>query len=153
MLDGESVVYGPAFDLRRTVQYDFDQEKAFRYRGLEITEIINHIAAFISGIWQIHPFREGNTRTTAVFTIKYLRSLGFEVENDMFKAHSWYFRNALVRANCQNIVKSIEATPLYLILFLRNMILGETNELKNSYLHIRWNDVSVVKAPPNPASG
>lgn len=142
VLDGASVIYGPACDLRRTLRYDFEQEKNFRYKGLDHADIINHLATFISGLWQIHPFREGNTRTTAVFTIKYLRSLGFEVENDMFKAHSWYFRNALVRANYHNVVKGIEATPRYLILFFRNLLLGENNELKNRYLHVRWNEVN-----------
>lgn len=142
VLDGASVIYGPACDLRRTIQYDFDQEKNFRYKGLDNTDIINHLVTFISGLWQIHPFREGNSRTTAVFTIKYLRSLGFEVENDMFKAHSWYFRTALVRANYHNVVKGIEATPRYLILFFRNLLLGENNELKNRYLHVRWDEVN-----------
>lgn len=142
VLDGASVIYGPACDLRRTIQYDFDQENSFRYKGLDSTEIINHFVTFISGLWQIHPFREGNTRTTAVFAIKYLRSLGFRVENDMFKAHSWYFRNALVRANYHNLMKGIEATPGFLILFFRNLLLGENNELKNRYLHVRWNEVN-----------
>ncbi len=145
VLDGASVIYGPATDLRRTIQYDFEQEKAFRYKGLDHTEIISHLAGFIAGLWQIHPFCEGNTRTTAVFTIKYLRSLGFDVENDMFKAHSWYFRNALVRANYHNLVKGIESTPEYLILFFRNLLLGENNELKNRYLYVRWKEVNATQ--------
>ena len=144
VLDGESVIYGPACDLRRILQYDLDLEKSFRYKGLDSAEIINHLATFISGLWQIHPFREGNTRTTAVFAIKYLRSLGFKVENDMFKAHSLYFRNALVRANYHNVVKGIESAPNYLILFFRNLLLGENNELKNRYLHVRWDEVNKV---------
>lgn len=153
VLDGESVIYGPACDLRRTLQYDLDLEKSFRYKGLDSAEIINHLATFISGLWQIHPFREGNTRTTAVFAIKYLRSLGFKVENDMFKAHSWYFRNALVRANYHNVVKGIEATPNYLILFFRNLLLGENNELKNRYLHVRWDEVNKVSGSSQEIAG
>ena len=88
----------------------------------------------MSGIWQIHPFGEGNTRTTAIFTIKYLRSLGFEVENDAFAENSWYFRNALVRANYRNVSKGIEYEPIFLIRFFRNLLMGEQNELKNRYL-------------------
>ncbi len=139
VLDGASLLYGPNEDLVRTIEYDLEQERQFRYNGLSQEQIIEHLARFISGLWQIHPFSEGNTRTTAVFTIKYLRSLGYEVENDMFKNHSWYFRNALVRANYRNVAKGVEPTTEYLQLFFRNLLLGETNELKNRYLHIRWN--------------
>ncbi len=136
VLDGASVIYGPASDLRRTVQYDFDLEKEFSYKGLTIDEIINHFVRFISNLWQIHPFCEGNTRATAVFAIKYMRSLGFTAENDMFKTHSWYFRNALVRSNYRNVIKGIEPTYEYLTLFFRNLLLGEEHELKNRYLHV-----------------
>lgn len=138
VLNGASVIYGPAFDLIRTLQYDLDAEKNFKYRGLQVEEVIEHIAEFISGIWQIHPFCEGNTRTTAVFTIKYLRSLGYTVENEMFRDHSWYFRNALVRANYRNIKMGIDYNSNFLVLFLRNLLLDETNELKNRYTHIDW---------------
>lgn len=140
VLDGETILYGPHEDLTLTIEYDLEQERNFRYKGLSPIQIIEHLARFVSGIWQIHPFPEGNTRTTAVFTIKYLRSMGYGVENDMFKSHSWYFRNALVRANYRNAVKGIESTNEYLVLFFRNLLLGENNELKNRYLHIRWND-------------
>jgi fido (protein-threonine AMPylation protein) len=98
---------------------------------------IEHFATFIAGLWQIHPFAEGNTRTTAVFAIKYLRTIGVKVENDMFKEHSWYFRNALVRANYRNMAKGIDPDISYLVLFFRNLLLGETNDLKNRNLHIR----------------
>lgn len=139
VLDGDTVLYAPCDMLSATLNYDFSQEKAFSYKGLSTQEAIAHIATFISGIWQIHPFAEGNTRTTAVFTIKYLQSLGYNVNNDPFKQHSWYFRNALVRANYRNITKDIERTTEYLERFFRNLLLGEHNELKNRYLHIRWN--------------
>lgn len=140
VLDGGTVLYGPYEDLVRTIEYDLEQERVFRYKGLTQDQLIEHLARFISGIWQIHPFPEGNTWTTAVFLIKYLRSMGLPATNDMFKEHSWYFRNALVRANYRNALKSIEPTIEYLVLFLRNLIVGENNELKNRYLHIRWND-------------
>ena len=140
VLDGETVLYGPFEDLVQTIEYDLEQERIFRYKGLTQVQIIEHLARFISGIWQIHPFPDGNTRTTAVFLIKYLRSMGIPATNDMFKEHSWYFRNALVRANYRNALKGIEPTTEYLVLFFRNLIIGENNELKNRYLHIRWNN-------------
>ena len=96
----------------------------------------SRLSKFVAGLWQIHPFGEGNTRTTAIFTIKYLRSLGFSVNNDMFEHYSWYFRNALVRANYRNVAKGINAEPLFLIRFFRNLLLGENNELKNRYMII-----------------
>lgn len=99
-------------------------------------EIIHHLAVFISRLWQIHIFGEGNTRTTAVFFIKYLRTLGFSVTNDIFAENAWYFRNALVRANYTNLQKDIHETTEYLEAFLRNLFLNEKNELHNRNLHI-----------------
>ena len=135
-IEGDSVSYLNWEDLRRALDWDIEQEKNFSYKGLTDDEKIEHIAKFISGIWQIHAFREGNTRTTAIFTIQYLRSLGYEVNNEMFAKHSWYFRNALVRANYRNINKDIEYSPIYLVRFFRNLLLGESWVLKNRYLHI-----------------
>ena len=136
VLEGDSVNYLNWEDLRRALDWDIEQEKNFSYKGMTDDEKIEHIAKFISGIWQIHAFREGNTRTTAIFTIQYLRSLGYEVNNEMFAKHSWYFRNALVRANYRNINKDIEYSPIYLVRFFRNLLLGESWVLKNRYLHI-----------------
>ena len=136
VLEGDSVNYLNWEDLRRALDWDIEQEKNFRYTGLSDDEKTEHIAKFISGIWQIHAFREGNTRTTAVFTIQYLRSLGYKVNNEMFAKHSWYFRNALVRANYRNIQKGIEYSPFYLVRFFRNLLLGDGWALKNRYLHI-----------------
>ena len=136
VLEGDSVNYLNWEDLRRALDWDIEQEKNFQYKGLSDDEKIEHIAKFISGIWQIHAFREGNTRITAIFTIQYLRSLGYEVNNEMFAKHSWYFRNALVRANYRNINKDIEYSPIYLVRFFRNLLLGESWVLKNRYLHI-----------------
>jgi len=131
VLKGESVLYASADSIRETLDYDFGQEKNFSYKDLNINEAITHIAKFISGIWQIHAFGEGNTRTTAVFTIKYLRTFGFDISNETFANHSWYFRNALVRANYNNFGKGIYATTEYIEAFFRNLILSEHNELKN----------------------
>jgi fido (protein-threonine AMPylation protein) len=136
VLDGDTVIYGPCEELRQTIQYDLDREKMFKYKGLSMDAVIEHFADFIAGLWQIHPFGEGNTRATAVFAIKYLRTLGLKVENDMFKQNSWYFRNALVRANYRNVLKGVDPTTRYLVLFFRNLLLGETNNLSNRELHI-----------------
>jgi len=136
ILDGDTVSYGHALDLRDTLEYDFQQERNFRYNGLSMTEAIHHLSVFISRLWQIHVFGEGNTRTTAVFFIKYLRQLGFEADNDMFAEHSWYFRNALVRANYSNIKKGIYETTEYLELFLQNLLLDGKNELHNREMHV-----------------
>ena len=136
VLDGDTVSYGSAYNLKETLEYDFTQEKNFRYNGLTMTETIHHLAVFTSGLWQIHLFGEGNTRTTAVFLIKYLRQLGFDVDNNMFTENSWYFRNALVRANYNNIPKGIYETTEFLEKFLRNLILNETNELHNREMHV-----------------
>ena len=136
VLDGETVLYGSASELRATLEYDFSQERDFSYKGLSMDEMIHHLSIFVSRLWQIHIFGEGNTRTTAVFFIKYLRSLGFSATNDIFADNAWYFRNALVRANYTNLQKGIHETTEYLEIFLRNLLLGEKNDLHNRYLHI-----------------
>lgn len=140
VLRGDTVLYVSAPDIQKAIEYDLEQEKRFDYSTVDKTGFITHIANFVSGLWQIHPFGEGNTRTTAVFTIMYLRSLGFNVENDMFYKHSWYFRNALVRANYQNVKDGIMRNSEYLEMFFRNLLLGETNELKNRHLLINAPD-------------
>lgn len=134
VLQGDTVNYLNYEDLWRALEYDISEEKSFSYKGLSNDEIVTHIAKFVSGLWQIHPFGEGNTRTTAVFIIQYLRSIGFDVTNDLFAENSWYFRNALVRANYKNALKGIEYTPIYLERFFRNLLLGEQNELRNRHL-------------------
>ena len=136
VLDGDTVMYGGASDLRATLDYDISQERDFSYKNLSLEQTIKHLAVFISRLWQIHVFSEGNTRTTAVFFIKYLRTLGFDVTNDIFAENAWYFRNALVRANYTNLQKGVHETTEYLEAFLRNLLLGEKNELKSRYLHI-----------------
>ena len=136
VLRGDSVLYGRWQDLRMAIEYDLDQERQFDYTGLSKDKTVEHIARFVSGLWQIHPFREGNTRTTALFTIKYLRMLGFTVSNELFANHSWFFRNALVRANYRNVAKGIAADESFLIRFFRNLLLGESHSLKNRYMMI-----------------
>ncbi len=140
VLKGETVLYASADSIRETLDYDFSQEKNFSYKDLNIDEAIKHITNFISGIWQIHAFGEGNTRTTAVFTIKYLHTFGLNINNEAFANHSWYFRNALVRANYNNLSKGIFATTEYLEAFFRNLILSENNELKNRNMLVHESD-------------
>ena len=140
VLDGDTVHYLNWEDLHRALDYDIQQERQFSYKGLTTDQQIQHITRFVSGIWQIHAFGEGNTRTTAVFAILYLRDLGYKVENDMFAQHSWYFRNALVRANYRNAVEGIDYAPEYLERFFRNLLLGEQWDLRNRYLHIHPTD-------------
>ena len=146
VLDGETVLYGNASELRDTLEYDFSEERKFSYKGLSINEIIHHRAVFVSRLWQVHIFEEGNTRTTAVFFIKYLRTLGFDATNDIFAENAWYFRNALVRANYNNFKIGIHETTEYLELFLRNLLLNEENELHNRVMHISGKFVIPPKA-------
>ena len=134
VLQGDTVTYGRWQDLRMALEYDIEQEKQFDYRGLSMGEVVEHIAKFISGIWQTHPFCEGNTRTTAIFAIKYLKSIGFECNNDLFELYSWYFRNALVRANYRNVAKGINQDYSFLSNFFRNLLMEENHELKNRYM-------------------
>lgn len=136
VLDGASVTYGDYRELANILEYDFAMEKQFNYFGLSINEIINHLSIFVSNLWQIHAFEEGNTRTTAVFFIKYLRSLGFDVTNDVLAKNAWYFRNALVRANYKNLQKGIVEDRSFFVKFLRNLLLNENNPLNNKNLHI-----------------
>ena len=146
-----SVNNQPSVDLREAIEYDLSREKNFDYSALAMTETIRHLSRFVADLWQIHPFREGNTRTTAVFLIKYLRSMGIEATNDMFKRHSWYFRNALVRASYKGL--HVSPTTEFLEKFLRNVILGEKNELRNREMLVGVNIVkpevqSVTKDAP-----
>ncbi len=136
ILDGATVIYGSASELGATLDYDFSREEEFSYEGLSMDGIIRHLARFVANLWQIHVFGEGNTRTTAVFFIKYLRTLGFDVTNDIFAENAWYFRNALVRANYNDIKNGIHETTKYLELFLRNLLLEENNPLHNRAMHI-----------------
>lgn len=136
VLDNESVVYAPFDTIKETIEYDFNQEKEFSYKGISMDETIKHIAKFTSNIWQVHCFCEGNTRTTAVFIIKYLKTMGFTINNDMFRDNSWYFRDALVRANYENYSKGIYANMEYLQYFFENLLLNKNHQLKNRFLHI-----------------
>ena len=136
VLNGASVIYGDYRELESTLQYDFEQEKKFRYASLSMDETIEHLALFVANLWQIHAFEEGNTRAVAVFFVKYLRSLGFDVTNDTFAKNSWFFRNSLVRANYTNIQEGVYEDRSFLVLFLRNLLLNEQNVLKNRYLRV-----------------
>ena len=136
VLNGETVYYASAGSIKDTLDYDFAQEKKFSYKGLSTAGTAENIAKFTSGLWQIHAFGEGNTRTTAIFIIKYLRTFGFDVTNDIFAENAWYFRNALVRANYNDLKLEIHATQEYLDCFFANLLLGANNVLKNRDLRV-----------------
>lgn len=136
VLDGKSVTYGNHSNIKAYIEYDLQEEKKFSYKGLNQKEVLNHIAEFTSRIWQIHAFGEGNTRTVAVFLIKYLRTLGFDIDNTLFSENSWYFRNSLVRANYVDYANNVYATNEFLIKFLENLLFNGKNILKNRYMHI-----------------
>ena len=138
ILNGDTVTYADWNSIRDTLDYDFSVEKQFSYEGLSVDAAVKHLAKFASDIWQIHPFGEGNTRATAVFMIKYLRTFGFTVNNEAFEKNSWYFRNALVRANYNNLQKGIHSTTKYLELFFENLLLDAGHDLKNRYLHVAY---------------
>ena len=146
ILDGDTVTYASWESIRDTLDYDFSQEKQFSYEKISVPESIRHMAKFASGIWQIHPFCEGNTRATAVFVVKYLKTFGFHVNSDVFAANSWYFRNALVRANYNNLQKGIHATSEFLEMFFENLLLGTQHELKNRYFHVDFREDAVIQS-------
>lgn len=146
ILRGNTVIYASYDNIKDTLAYDFSQEKNYSYKGLSIEESVRHIAKFTSGIWQIHPFGEGNTRSTAVFIIKYLKTFGFKVSNETFAENSWYFRNALVRANYNDLQNGVHATTEFLELFFENLLMNAGHELKNRYLHIDYKNESAIQS-------
>lgn len=152
VLGGKTVYYASADTISETLDYDMGQERTFDYANLNVDDAISHLARFCANIWQIHPFCEGNTRTTAVFMIKYLRTLGFNVVNDVFADNSWYFRNALVRANYSDLTQGITETTIYLVNFFRSMLLGEEHDLRNRMMHIEWKktqDITEIQSANN----
>ena len=138
VLNGDTVTYADWNSIKEILDYDFATEKQFSYEGLSVDAAVKHLAKFASDIWQIHPFSEGNTRATAVFMIKYMKTFGFNVNNDAFEKYSWYFRNALVRANYNNLQKGVHSTTKFLEMFFSNLLLDTHYELKNRYMHIDY---------------
>ena len=156
VLRGETVYYASADTISETLEYDMGQERNYSYEGKSINEAISHLTRFCANLWQIHAFGEGNTRSTAVFMIKYLKTLGFKVTNDPFATNSWYFRNALVRANYSNLQEGVTETTVFLERFFRNMLLGETTPLRNREMHLDWKpetDVQCAKTDTQSANG
>lgn len=146
VLKGDTVVYASFESIRDTLEYDFQQEKEFSYEGLSLEKSVKHISMFTSGIWQIHPFCEGNTRTTAVFIIKYLKTFGFNISNETFAANSWFFRNALVRANYNNWQNNVHATNQFLDMFFENLLMDMHHDLKNRYMHIEYKSKRAIQS-------
>ncbi len=137
ILNNDSVAYGDCKTLKESLEYDISLEKEKNYIDMSVVEVINNITKFSSGIWQVHPFREGNTRTTALFIEKYLISLGYEVDNTLFKDKSVYFRNALVRSNYFNNYLNIKEDSSYLVKFYENLLLGKNNNLHSQDLIVK----------------
>ena len=146
VLNGDTVIYADWNSIRETLDYDFAAEKQFSYEGLSVEAAVKHLAKFASDIWQIHPFCEGNTRATAVFMVKYIKTFGFRVNNDAFRENSWYFRNALVRANYNDLQKGVHSTTKFLELFFSNLLLGTNHELKNRYMHVDFADENISQS-------
>ncbi len=136
ILNGQSVQYADYSMLEETLKYDFNEEAEQKYVGMSDEERIKRLCKFTSNIWQVHPFGEGNTRTTAVFIQKYLNSKGFNINNELFKDNSLYFRNALVRANYSSISKGIEENKEFLEKFFENLLLGKQEKLNNEELYL-----------------
>lgn len=153
VLRGETVIYASADTISETLDYDMGQERNFSYEGKSIDEAIKHLTRFCANLWQILAFGEGNTRSTAVFMIKYLKTLGFKVTNDLFATHSWYFRNALVRANYSNLQEGVTETTVFLEHFFRNMLLGETTPLRNREMHLDWKPETASQSANNASEG
>lgn len=137
ILNNDSALYGDCKTLKESLEYDISLERVKNYKEMNIVEVINNITDFSSRIWQTHPFREGNTRTTAIFIIKYLISLGYQVDNTLFKEKSVYFRNALVRSNYFNNEKNVKEDNSYLIKFYENLLLGKNNNLQSKDLIVK----------------
>ena len=137
ILNNDSVAYGDCKTLTESLEYDISLEKNKNYKDMNIVEVIKNITDFTSNIWQVHPFREGNTRTTAVFIYKYLNSLGFNQNISIYKNKSSYFRNSLVRSNYFNNYLNIKEDKSYLIKFYENLLLGKNNNLHSEDLIVR----------------
>ena len=140
VLDGDTVIYASYEIIMPSLQYDFEQEKNFSYKDITFDDAIKHLCRFTSNIWQVHPFCEGNTRTTALFIIKYLRTFGFDINDDVFAKHSWYFRNSLVRANYKKFDSNIFENISFLEKFFYNLLAGTNYELRNRYTHISYQE-------------
>ena len=138
ILNDDTVTYSSYETIKETIEYDFNQEKNFSYKDLSLDDTISHLSRFISNIWQVHPFCEGNTRTAAVFLIKYLRTFGFNVNDEIFADNSRYFRNALVRVNYKNYEKNVFEDITFLEKFFYNLLTNTKYELKNRYMHIDY---------------
>lgn len=146
ILNDDTVVYAPYETILPALQYDFEKEREFSYKELSLEDSIKHLCRFTSDIWQVHPFCEGNTRTTAVFIIKYLRTFGFDINDDVFAEHSWYFRNSLVRANYKNFEKNIFEDISFLEKFFYNLLANTNFELKNRFMHVDYGQSAIQGA-------
>lgn len=137
ILNNDTVDYQSYDLIEQTLKYDFTEEKDIDYFNMNKEQLIDRVSEFTSRIWQVHPFQEGNTRTTAIFVQKYLISMGFKVNNDLFRDNSLYFRNALVRANYKNYSIGVKADKQYINAFFENLLFDKKNILDNDELKIK----------------
>lgn len=140
ILYGETVKYANFFAIEDTLRYDMTEEQNKNYFIFSKSEVVDNISDFTSRVWQVHPFMEGNTRTTALFIEQYLNQLGFEVDNTMFKEKSLFFRNALVRANYADYSKGIREESKFLKMFFVNLLYEGNYKLSSKGLFL--NDTS-----------
>lgn len=136
LLNGDTLKFIYGKDIREAVETEIQNEIYFDYKTLSDVKKLRHISVLTSNLWLIHPFNNGNTCTIAVFMIQYLRSMGFDVNTDVFAEKSWYFRNALVRANYKNLDIGVDYDFKYLERFFDNLVFGGNNRLRINHLVI-----------------
>lgn len=134
VLEKNTVIYLHWEEIRIALDSNFDFKENINYQHRKGRELVDWISQFTAAVWHIHPFNEGNTRTTAVMAILIARSLGHDLHTDVFAEHSWYYRNAMVRANYMDLDRNVHIHPEFLIRFYSNWLLGEQWDLRNRYL-------------------
>lgn len=127
ILNGKSVIYTSHERISDYLDNDLNEEKE-RIKNEKINDI-KHLSRFISNIWNIHPFFEGNTRAIAAFILRYLRKNGININNDLFKENSKYFRNALVLSSDNETRQVVDYS--YLESFLTKLIVDKSHQLKS----------------------
>jgi len=136
VLGGRSVTYADWRMISDQLRYDFSEERRHCYGSSLNEEFVRHFSRFIANIWQTHAFREGNTRTVALFSQKYLRYLGVRCDNMLFMDNSLFYRDALVRANFSNLELGIAEDLSFLNAFYENLVLDKNHNLSSYDLNL-----------------
>lgn len=142
-LDGELLLYPPAKNIANSLEKILSQERKFSFDDLENSQIANHIANFISDLWQIHPFEKYNTQTIAIFFIKYLEHFGLDFSDETLARRPVYFRNSLVRSAYSDGEK-IKADAKYFERLVQNILCSAKNELDYKAIHIKYDECGVA---------